>query len=135
METTTTKKKRQKPTDHDIHLKYLCDQCGQTHWLSYLEASTKGYKVVCDCGNIFQVKTVVGFELKYSITQPKSPEIKPVEISATISSDLLDAGSKALIKYGFTKSEAEDLLSRCYSQNPVNDISILVKTTLQSLRN
>lgn len=130
--------KRQKPIDADIHLKYLCDQCGQTHWLSFLEASTSGYKVVCDCGNIFKVKKVNGFKLKYSSKKLPQPEVaQPIATiqTQTISFDLLDSASKVLMNYGFTKTEASELISNYYSTNPVNDISVLVKETLKSLRN
>lgn len=139
MEKTKQKnQKRQKPIDADIHLKYLCDQCGQTHWLSFLEASTSGYKVVCDCGNTFKVKKVNGFKLKYAIKKPQQPIVsQPIAVSQTqtISLDLLDSASKILMNYGFTKTEASELISNYYSTNPVNDISVLVKETLKSLRN
>jgi hypothetical protein len=67
-------KKIQRPIDYDIHLKYRCKSCDQDHWLSYLEASTNNFKVVCDCGTVFKLKRVVGFTLKYQKTTIKNKE-------------------------------------------------------------
>ena len=45
--------KRQKPIEHDIHLKYKCPTCDQHHWLAFREAKTKNFKVVCSCKTTF----------------------------------------------------------------------------------
>lgn len=121
--------RNQKPTEHDIHLKYLCKQCGQSHWLSYAEASTKHYKIVCCCGNVFGVRLVTGFKLKYRSVKPK---VKPVVVS--IPPDLLSKGINQLKSYGFTDSESKDLLTTVYASNPTNDLAILIKQTLLSVR-
>ena len=133
------KKTNQKPIEHDIHLKYLCSKCGQSHWLSFKEASTKHYKIVCDCDNVFTVKRVKGFKLKYCslIKQKKKPDLISVTKTNTnsISTDLLDSAIKSLIGLGFTKSEAKDLLIKTYNESPTDDIGYLVKKTLESLKN
>lgn len=136
---TKIKKKNQKPIEHDIHLKYICKKCGQSHWLSFKEASTKNYKIVCDCDNIFKVKRVVGFKLKYDsvkINKPVTTESKPViKTENNISKDLLDTVVNSLIKLGFTISEAKSLVTKSYQECPTNDIGLLVKQTLESLKN
>lgn len=138
MSTKINKKKNQKPIEYDIHLKYICKKCGQPHWLSFREASTKNYKIVCDCNHIFKVKRVAGFKLKYDsvkINKPVITESKPVtKIENSIPKDLLDTVANSLVKLGFTVSEAKSLVSKSYSDCPTNDIGLLVKQTLESLK-
>lgn len=159
----TKTKKLQKPIESDIHLKYRCNKCGLDHWLSYREASTKNFKVVCSCGSVFKVKRLLGFKLRYesSIPQSKQKEVRnreteivrpnPVpsviiapkvetvsdppkpEINRTIPVDLLEKSVKLLLSYGFTKTEATKLVTDTYFAVPVNDYPTLVKYTLQSL--
>ena len=134
----------QKPIEHDIHLKYRCAKCGQDHWLSYLEASTKQFKIACHCGKVFVVKRLSGFKLKYF---EKHPVIIPVVESAPpvvvdppviekpkIPVDLLNKSVTLLIGYGFTQAEAKELLNSSYEQNPIDDYASLVKQTLKLLR-
>lgn len=143
---TTIEKTSQKPIDYDIHIKYKCPKCDQEHWLSYLQASTKNFKVVCPCGLLFKVKRVVGFDLKYNnkkkkiIQKPLESEQnnpiapEPVKVIATPPVDLIDRSVKILVGYGFTKDEAESLLIKSYEDNPVNDLTSLVKQTLERMR-
>ena len=124
-----TKKKLQKPIDQDIHIKYRCPQCSQDHWLSYKEASTINFKIVCDCGEVFKVKRVVGFQLKFKSVKPKLVEIPKIPV------ELLEKSVTLLVSYGFTKTEASELINASYINNPVDDFGTLVKQTLESLRN
>jgi len=155
-------KKLQKPIDKDIHLKYRCKKCGLDHWLSLREASTKNFKVVCNCGRVFKVKQVTGCVLKYcndvtiqetaqdnqnaqtktennkssivNILDIKQEDSKPASnIRRTIPSDILEKSVKLLLSYGFTKSEATKLVTDTYFNVPVDDYPTLVKYTLQSL--
>lgn len=152
----TKTKKLQKPIDADIHLKYRCKKCGVDHWLSFKEASTKDFKVVCACGVVFKVKRLSGFKFKYkkdtlkkvNATQeqvkptpnvdPPKPVIQTVVEQApvqrtTIPAELLDKSVKLLLSYGFTKTEATKLVTETYFAVPVNDYATLVKYTLQSI--
>lgn len=117
----------QKPIEYDIHLKYPCKQCGQSHWLSFNEASTKNFKIVCDCGLVFGVRRVIGFKLQYKQKEHKK--------STTIPVDLLEKAVKLLVGYGFTNTEAVDLITSSYLKNPNDDFASLVKQTLASIRN
>jgi len=119
--------KIQKPIEYDIHLKYRCKKCAQDHWLSLNEASTKNFKVVCYCGKVFGVRLVKGFKLKYE------PHIN--KKIAKIPVDLLDKSVKLLVGYGFTNTEATDLIQTSYMKNPNDDFASLVKQTLASMRN
>jgi hypothetical protein len=133
------KKKNQKPIEYDIHLKYLCSGCGQSHWLSFKEASTPNYKIVCGCDNVFKVKRVIDFKLKYHSSLPKNKE-SPSVVTEKVSNnvlpvDLLASAVKSLVGLGFTNSEAKSLVTKTYNESPTDDIGSLVKKTLESLKN
>lgn len=158
----TKTKKLQKPIDADIHLKYRCKKCGMDHWLSFKEASTKDFKVVCGCGVVFKVKRLSGFKFKYKqntvpkisktqeqiepstnvdppkpvvqtvVEQPQPVPQNPVQ-RTTIPSELLEKSVKLLLSYGFTKTEATKLVTDTYFAVPVKDYATLVKYTLQSI--
>lgn len=132
----------QKPIEYDIHLKYICKQCGQIHWLSLREASTKRFKIVCDCGLTFGVKRVKDFKLIY---HKKIKDIKPQQESKVvveeapkpipvIPNNLLDQSIKILVGYGFTKTEAKLIITKSYENSPVDNVPGLIKQTLESLR-
>jgi hypothetical protein len=127
-----TKKKLQKPIDQEINLKYRCSQCNQDHWLSWRQAATINFKVVCDCGEVFKVKRVTDFKINYL---KKVLAIEPPKEHHKISNDLLEKATKLLIGYGFTKIEAIELVNKSYEENRVDDYVILVKQTLESIRN
>jgi hypothetical protein len=90
------------------------------------------------------VKRLSGFKLKYF---EKSPVIIPVVESVSpvvidppaiekpkIPVDLLNKSVSLLIGYGFTQTEARELLNSSYEQNPIDDYASLVKQTLKLLR-
>jgi hypothetical protein len=130
-----TKNKNQKPIDFDLHLKYRCHQCSQDHWLSYLEASTQNFKIVCGCGEVFKVKRIKSFKINYhSKKKTETTPQKEESSSHTIPSDILNKCVKILVTYGFTISEASELLYNTYSKNPVDDCGTLIKNTLASLK-
>jgi hypothetical protein len=134
-----TTQKNLKPIEYDIHLKYRCNQCCQDHWLSFQEASTKNFKVVCDCGNVFKVKRPLHFKLKYASktikTKQKVDDInkeKPVETKPC--EELLSKSVKMLTNYGFSAKEASDLICESYQANHVDELISLVKQTLNHWR-
>ena len=136
----------QKPIEHDIHLKYRCPTCDQYHWLSFKEAKTKNFKVVCYCDTVFKVKRVSDFKIEYEqekifennlfeTEKVKDDIVVPVVINIPkIPLDLLDKACKLFISYGFTQKESVALLKSSYEKNPVDDYSTLVKNTLELLR-
>lgn len=141
----TIKKKNQKPIEHDIHLKYRCSKCGQDHWLSFQEASTKNFKIVCYCGKVFQVKRVLSFKIKYEQdntkqtfqeqsqnNQTEAPQTKPSPVEIPI--DTLKNGVKILVGYGFTPEEASTLLKKTFENNKSLELVALIKKSLESLK-
>lgn len=128
--------KNQKPTDFDIHLKYICSSCGQTHWLSFKETSTKNFKVVCDCGLVFGVKRTKDFKISYVNKKPKTVQSENIEkeIIKGLSKELLDRAVRTLMVYGFTEKESEELISSNYTADIGNNFNLLIKKSLASLR-
>lgn len=120
--------KNQKPIDFDIHLKYVCKKCGQFHWLSFKETSTKDFKIVCDCNNIFMVKRTKQFLLRYAITKSKT------KMKKQIPKETLQKAISVFVNYGFTEKEAGELLSESYEKNATDNASYLVKQTLELLK-
>ena len=135
--------KNQKPIDFDVHLKYLCNRCGSIHWLSFKEASTDDFKIVCDCDNVFTVRRVSAIKIKYFDkaetksqtveTEALKPSTEP-SVFRQISRDLLEQTIKALIPYGFTSTEAKEMVTKSYRDNPNDNALMLVKQVLESLR-
>ena len=123
------KKTSQKPIEYDIHLKYQCSKCDQIHWISYLEASTKNFKIVCLCGQIIKIIRVKAFQLEY--------EEQAVALSSVIEKETLDIVSKAakiLVSYGYTEKQANELTIESYQENRTTDYASLVKQILESMR-
>lgn len=129
-------KSRLKPTDCDLHLKYNCPQCRNDHWLSLLEASTKDFKIACDCGTVLKVKRVLGLKIKYA--KNLNPTTNKKEKASTNTEDknnsVINQSIGIIQSYGFTKEEAQDLVNKCYGHSKSYCVSDLVKKTLESMR-
>lgn len=137
----TIKNKRLRPIDQDIHLKYRCPKCSVDHWLSMKETQTKGFKIVCDCGEILRVKLVEKIDIIYQqipkketslpvVTEkPVPPQEKTIE---TIPLDLLKQCCTILLGYGFDISEAETLLVSTFNDKPIYTCVDLIKQALKN---
>ena len=130
-----SKKKFQKPIDIDAHFKYRCASCNLDHWISFNEAKTKNYKIVCDCGNVFKPKRIKTVKIVYEETskplQNKAPE--PINNVVVLDKEILSKCVGLLTSYGFTNQEAENLIKQTYVKNPTNDCMQLIKNTLESI--
>jgi hypothetical protein len=130
-----TKKKSLKPIDIDCHLKYRCpdNNCNCDHWISFKEAKTKKFIVVCDCGSTFRVKTVKRFKLIYNSVEVKKVD-EPVENkNGKIPLELLDKCAKMMVGFGFTIDESKTLLNDFYDKNKIDDPISLVKNTISNI--
>lgn len=127
--------KKAKPIESDVHFKYLCDNCGQAHWLSLLEASTKNYKIVCFCKNVFSVKRIDTIKVLY-IKNKKTTDTatKSPEKAKNINQAVLDKAVSALVNYGFTSTESKEYIENSYKNNPTDNYVELVKQTLAMMR-
>lgn len=137
MKTKKLIKTNQKPISLDLHLKYRCPNvdCGYTHWLSLQETQTKNFQVVCDCGLVFSPKRIQQVRIKYHKKKiiskiEEQTELTP-EIKNSIEVSVLEKCVKALIQYGFTKLESEDLVNRSFEIVQNNDIGLIMKKCLE----
>ena len=138
----TIKSKRLRPIDQDVHLKYRCPKCSVDHWLSMKETQTKGFRIVCDCGEILRVKLVEKIDIIYQQTPKKetplpvvieTPKPSPPEkTTETIPLDLLTQCCTILLGYGFDISEAETLLVSTFNKKPIYTCVDLIKQALKN---
>lgn len=136
--------KNQTPINSDVHFKYKCpsSDCNIVHWLSLKQTQTRNFKVVCDCGTVFQPKRIKTIKICYikhkqkpeqSVDTVVTPTTKIIKDEVKISADILDKASSILCVYGFTKTEAEDMITKSYQGHPEKDVPLLVKQTLKTL--
>lgn len=129
----------QKPTEIDAHLKYQCPKCGIQHWISYREAKTANFKIVCDCNTVFKPKRVAKIKIIYAdnklskIQRNKSAIQLDTTTHYSLPVEILTKCSKILVGYGFTQLEAENMLKQTYIKNQTEDCIKLIKYTLESL--
>lgn len=156
LKTKTKKIVDLKPVNTDVYCEYVCPLCGCNHWISQKEAGTPNFKIVCDCDAILQPKRIAGMKIKYLLKKKKTqeeikepepveevkeekPEIESViiaeEKTIELDSQVLHKACENLIPYGFERKEAEDLIKEAFDECKKNDISILVKRSLQLLGN
>lgn len=131
--------KKQKPIEVDLHLRYRCPKvkCGYDHWISLRQARTKNFKIVCDCGNVFNPKQVIKIKVLYKNKTKKKfcsdrVETKPV-LDTIVSEETKNSCSKLLMTYGFTKEESFILIDKAHKQSKIDSPSLLVKFILQNL--
>ena len=136
---TRTKLKSLKPIDIDTHLKYRCPDtdCDIDHWLSLKECQTKGFRIVCDCGNVFKPKRIESLNIKYAKARPI--EINHEESSKVLSPqtetlpvDTQNKCAKLLIGYGFTKEESLDLIDKGFQKTALTDAKLLIRYIIQN---
>lgn len=122
-----TKKKNQKPIEINAYLKYRCSKksCQYQHWISLLEAKTKNFKIVCDCGSIIKPKTIRDIKISYAEIAEKKNKIK-------LDKNLVNEYTQVLCGYGFTNEEAIQLVNIAYSKLPTGSKREIIKLALTS---
>lgn len=141
-------KKSLKPTEIEVHIKYECPKCESKHWLSLREAQTPGFIIVCECNEVYRVKTVDKVMLKYKkkantkittpIIQTKQEDVivpEKVEEQAIIEKpiipeEILKKCVNILEQYGFTHSESVDLIKDSYANEPSESVVNIIKNCL-----
>lgn len=127
-----TKKHFQKPIEYSISFRYICPniKCNYDHWLFLREAKTKNFKIVCECGTIFQVKQIDEIKLIYNSSK-KNVSGKISGSTNDVPIDIMNSCVTILSGYGFDKTEAKELITKAYSQvddkSPVNIIKNALK--------
>lgn len=122
--------KNLKPIGLDINLKYRCTECGVDHWASLQETKTKEFVIVCYCGSLLKPKIISNIHVEYTDTIKKNVQTTKVEKENTLDSEQIETAIKTLSTYGFTNTEAKELIASTLKSHYINNISDLVKTCL-----
>lgn len=112
--------KSQKPIEYDISFKYLCPSCSGSHWLFLREVRVEGFKIVCECGDVFEPLPIADITINYS-------EVKHEEKSAVIDEKTLSVAKDSLIRFGYSESESVEMINKAYENLECNDAVKLVK--------
>lgn len=121
------KKKNQKPTEINAYFKYSCSKksCSYQHWISFAEAKTKNFKIVCDCGSIIRPKLIKKIKISYvdSLKKSHSPQLD---------GSIVREYTEVLCGYGFTPDESIKLINIAYAKMPNGSKREIIKLALTS---
>ena len=129
--TTKHKIKNLKPIDLDLSFGYTCPSCSTIHWVRLKQAQYDKFVIVCDCDTILKPKTVESIKILYkkkraSINVDSGDLVKNEELDPKV----LNTCCKALLAYGFSKQEAQELVKKTYADCKSLDCSTLIKLSL-----
>lgn len=119
------KKRIQKPIEYDISFKYICENCGCSHWLFLREAQCPDFQVVCECLEVIKPHTISKIDIIYS-------QDKPVDTENNLSVDTLNKCVKTLCSLGYQTAEAEDMIRQSFDKVNSENCSELVKCALKN---
>lgn len=111
--------KNQKPTEYDVSFKYVCDQCEASHWLFLREVQVDGFKVVCECGNIFLTETIDKLNIVYKYKE-------------NLNVDFFDQSVRMMVALGYSKNEAKEMIDKSLAQQSFDSSNDLVKYSLKN---
>jgi hypothetical protein len=129
--TTAKKIKNLRPIDLDLTMGYACPSCSTMHWVKLNQAQYDKFVIVCGCNTILKPKTVENIKILYK-TKKVSNKINSIK-NEEIDSKILDICVKALMPYGFSKQEAQDLVKKTYTDCKSLDCSTLIKLSLTNI--
>jgi hypothetical protein len=98
------------------------------------QVQVKGFKLVCDCGNIYKIRQITNIKTQYSKKTTKKPRTesnKSSEIVTKVEPEYLKKAYKILENYGFSNKEAVDLVNKVYDLTNQNNPLLLVKDALK----
>jgi len=119
--------KSQKPIEYDISFKYVCQNCGCSHWLFLREAQTEGFKVVCDCLEIFQPETISSIDIIYENRAENGGETRD-ELSLSI----IDSCVKSLATLGYEIDECKKMVAESFEAIGTNDAKAIIEYALNN---
>lgn len=122
--------KNDKPKEADIHLKYICHDCGSEHWISLKENQTPKYKIVCySCDVIIMPKRIdsINFKFVKDNKTKKEKRVKTQPKKDDSSLDIIQRCAITLVSYGFEKEEARTLAEKTHIKYNTDSVSELVK--------
>ena len=120
-----------KPISLDAQFKYRCTntECESEHWLFLNQVQVKGFRLVCDCGNVYKIRQITNIKTQFSKKTQKS--ITESEIVDEVEPECLKKAYKILENYGFSNKEAVDLVNKVYDLTNQNNPLLLVKDALK----
>ena len=131
----TIKTQSLKPISLDAQFKYRCinKDCESEHWLFLNHVQVKGFKIVCDCGNVYKIRQIEKVKIKYlqKIKKPITESNKSSEIVTKVEPEYLKKAYKILENYGFSNKEAIELINKVYNTNKCDNPLLLVKEALK----
>jgi DNA-directed RNA polymerase subunit RPC12/RpoP len=118
-----------RPVSADIHLKYICHECGSEHWISLKENKTPDYKIVCySCDSVILPETIHLVELKFKQKkEAKSSTPTPIPPKTDPVLDIVQRCAITLASYGFDKQESIALAEKAFIKYNTDNVSELVK--------
>lgn len=145
-----------KPVSKDIYYEYICSQCGCNHWITHREASSKNFRIICDCEAIIKPQRIIDTKIIYakpkhrkndsSVTTGQrrlNPSTDPViketngqennTACAVAETSLLKIQQQAaniMSQYGYTIEEAMRIIINCDEKN---EVKTLVKEALTKI--
>lgn len=123
--------KKSKPCEADIHLKYICHNCGSEHWISLKENQTPKYKIVCyACDIVIMPKKIQSVKFRFNDstnTKKKTKKVKPEVKKDDTALDVVERCAITLVSYGFEKDEAMTLAKKAYIKYNSDSVADLVK--------
>lgn len=128
----TTKIKSLKPISLDAQFKYRCTspECESEHWLFLNQVQVKGFKLVCDCGNVYKIRQIENIKIQYSKKIQKESNLSSEKV-VEVKPEYLKKAYKILETYGFSNKEAIDLVNKVYDLTNQNNPLLLVKDALK----
>jgi Holliday junction resolvasome RuvABC DNA-binding subunit len=133
----TIKTQSLKPISLDAQFKYKCinKDCESEHWLFLNHVQVKGFKIVCDCGNVYKIRQIEKVKIKYlqKIKKPITESNKSSEIVTKVEPEYLKKAYKILENYGFSNKEAIELINKVSNTNKSDNPLLLVKDALKIL--
>lgn len=121
------KEKTQKPIEYDVSFKYICQNCGGSHWLFLREVQTKGFKIVCDCLEIFQPATISGIDIIY-----ETDRAKPLEQKSELSVSTIESCAKSLAKLGYEIDECKEMIIKSFEAIGTDDAKAIIEYSLSN---
>ena len=126
-----TQNKYYEPSGANVYLKYICPNgdCLDVQWVTLKESQTKNYRIVCDCcGKVYRPKRIKNVLFEFYDEQIKKTQNK--EKTQTENFDFLQDAKATLIKFGFTKDEADNMIENEFKKSGSNNPATLVKNAL-----
>ncbi len=120
-------KKSQKPTDYDISFKYICNDCGNEHWLFLREVKTKGFKIVCDCSQIIEPDVIKDIDIIYDDTE----EEVIIEQSG-ISDKTMYSCCKTLSDFGYSETESKNMVMQSFDALQVEEPTRIIEYAIRN---